>query len=72
MKQLTREQAAILGVYTGILLGPFSDLQAKIEEILGRPVWSHELGNQELMDLVKELIKPQLSELFATENENAN
>lgn len=33
-ERLTRRQAAIIGAYTGILCGPFSDLQEYAEEVL--------------------------------------
>lgn len=42
--KLTREQAAIIGVFTGIACGPFSDIHKKAEELLGRPVFTHEMG----------------------------
>lgn len=44
MRRLTAEQAAIIGAYTGVLCGPFSDLHEYIEKKLGRPVFTHELG----------------------------
>ena len=44
--KLTREQAAIIGVFTGISCGPFSDVHKKAEELLGRPVLTHEMGNE--------------------------
>lgn len=43
MQKLSRDQAAVIGAYTGILCGPFSDLQAYAEKVMGRPVWTHEM-----------------------------
>lgn len=40
---LTSEQAAVVGAYTGYLVGSFITMQTYIEERLGRPVWHHEL-----------------------------
>ena len=54
---MTKREAAIVGAYTGILLGDFSDLHGYIEEILGRPVFTHELGNKELAEHIKDVSK---------------
>lgn len=67
--RLTREQAAIIGAYTGICCGPFSDLHAKIEEVIGRPVWTHEMANKETMKEVRAAAKTQFLELCALEEE---
>lgn len=52
---LTKEQAAIIGAYTGILCGPFQDLHEYAERVLGRPVWTHQFPSlfQELKDAAK-------------------
>ena len=55
--RLTKRQAAIIGAYTGYVIGPFGDIHAYIEEILGRPVWTHELGSQAMQDEVTEKSK---------------
>jgi hypothetical protein len=57
--KLTREQAAIIGAYTGYTCGPFEDIHRKIEEVLGRPVWTHEMASDKLCDEVREKLKPQ-------------
>lgn len=36
MERLTKQQAAIIGAYTGIVAGPFSDLHEYAEKIMGR------------------------------------
>lgn len=38
MERLTKEQAAIIGTFTGILAGPFSDLQEYAETKLGKGI----------------------------------
>lgn len=40
--RLTKEQAAIIGAYTGYAAGPFSDIHGYAEKVLGRPVWTHQ------------------------------
>lgn len=69
---LTREQAAIIGAFTGILCGPFEDLHQYIEKVMGRPVWTHEMGDRETMERIKELAKPDFMMLLpkGTRTEN--
>lgn len=59
MTMLTKEQAAIIGVYTGISCGPFSDVHEKFEQLLGRPVWTHEMADKEIWNLAKEKVKDE-------------
>lgn len=65
IQKLTREQAAIIGAYTGIMCGPFGDVHAAIERVMGRPVWTHEMASSELMSEVRERIKPEFLALCA-------
>jgi hypothetical protein len=64
-EKLTREQAAIIGAFTGILCGPFPDMHKKIEDLMGRPVWTHEMGDKELMQQVRDLAKPDFLAICA-------
>ena len=57
--RLTREQAAIVGAFTGIACGPFSDIHKTVERVLGCPVLTHEMARKALWDEVKEKIKPE-------------
>jgi hypothetical protein len=56
--RLTKEQAAIIGAYTGITCGPFGDVQEYVEKILDRPVWTHEFADKELSKEIKKKSKP--------------
>ena len=51
---MTKEEAAIVSAYTGILIGEFSDFHEYIEKILCRPVFTHELANKEICVEIKE------------------
>lgn len=57
--KLTREQAAIIGVFTGVACGPFSDIHEKAEKLLGRPVFTHEMGDPEIWEELKRKVKPE-------------
>lgn len=53
MQRLTKEQAAVIGAFTGITAGPFSDIHEYAERILGRPVWTHQFANEHVMAELK-------------------
>lgn len=46
MQRLTKEQAAIIGAYTGFCCGNFADIQLYADRLLGRPTWTHEFANE--------------------------
>jgi hypothetical protein len=50
---MTRQEAAIVSAYTGVLIGRFSDLHRYIETLLDRPVFTHELADNSLFDKIK-------------------
>lgn len=58
-KKLTKKQAAIIGAYTGIACGPFSDIHSLAEKLLERPIFTHEFGTGEL----KEKVAPMFLEI---------
>lgn len=64
MNRLNKEQAAIIGAYTGILVGPFAEMHEYIEKLLGRPVWTHELADPVLVEKIKVAAKPDLMKII--------
>ncbi len=63
--RLTKEQAAIIGAYTGFLCGQFSDMHELIERVMGRPVWTHEMGNPDFMEKVRKAVQPEFLSICA-------
>ena len=57
--KLTKEQAAIIGLFTGVSCGPFADVQQLAEELTGRPIFTHEFARKETWDEVKNAVRPQ-------------
>lgn len=55
---MTKREAAIVSAYTGILLGSFGDMQEYADELLGEPTWTHQFGDADFADRLKELAKP--------------
>lgn len=54
---MTRRESAIIGAYTGILAGPFDAMHEYIEEIMERPVFTHEMGSESVMEQIKDASK---------------
>lgn len=57
MDRLTKEQAAIVGAYTGFAAGPFADIQEYAERVLGRPIWTHEFADKKVAAKLREASK---------------
>lgn len=55
---MTKREAAIVSAYTGILLGEFGEMHKYIETLFGRPVFTHELGDERFFEKLKTLSKP--------------
>lgn len=55
--RLTREQAAIVGAYTGFTAGPFGDVHEYAERLFGRPIWSHQFADEGFANELRERAK---------------
>lgn len=67
MKKLTKEQAVVLSGFTGILMCNFSDLQADVERRVGNPVYTHQFGNKEFSEEVKNLYRSDFMKIMPIE-----
>jgi hypothetical protein len=65
MQRLTKEQAAIIGAYTGIICGNFGDIQLYADKILSRPTWTHEFANKDFVEELKTVAKEDFIALCA-------
>ncbi len=54
---MTKQEAAIVSAYTGILIGEFSDMHKYVERKLNRPVWTHEMGSKKVAEQIKQASK---------------
>ena len=55
---MTKQERLIVSAYTGVLMCDMSDLQEYIEKVLNRPVWTHELGDKNVLAEIKEKVRP--------------
>jgi hypothetical protein len=63
--RLSRRQAAIISAYTGFLAGPFEDMHAYAEKVLGRQIWTHHFADEKLSDELREKSKPDFEAICA-------
>ncbi len=56
--RLTKEQAAIIGAYTGFAAGSFGDVQEYAEKVLGRPIFTHEFADKALVEKLRDASRP--------------
>lgn len=71
-KRLTKEQAAIIGAFTGIACGPFRDIHEYAERKLGRSVWSHQFAVRLFMDELKEAAREDFLALAYADEDAAD
>lgn len=64
---LTKQEALVLSAYTGIMfVQEFSDLHEFIEYKLDRPVWTHELAKEGVVEEIKEAVYEEAMKIFST------
>lgn len=54
---MTKREKIVVSAYTGVLMCNFDDLHKYIEELFGRPVWTHEIANEKVQAEIKEKSK---------------
>ena len=64
MQKLTKEQGIVITGYTGFLACKFDDFHEDVEKRMGRPVFTHEMGNRDFMEnTVREAYKKDFLEM---------
>ena len=61
---MTKKEAVLVSAYTGYMLAPsFADVQEFCEDLLGRPIFTHEFAMDEVNKEIREKCKPMIIEL---------
>ena len=55
---MTKQERLIVSAYTGVLMCDFSEFQTYVEQLLQRPVFTHELAMYDVWREIKEKSKP--------------
>ena len=66
---MTKREGAVLTAYTGTLLVDFSSFHKYAEEILGRPIFTHEMASKELMKELKEASTDEFTDIMENQTE---
>lgn len=70
---MTKKESLIISAYTGFMIcKEFSDMHEFIEQVMERPVFTHEMGSEQFLKEVQERLKPQLIELIKNIEDNQN
>lgn len=67
--KLTRDQAAIIGAFTGIRCGPIEDIQKLGDELMGYPTLARDYANSEFLAALKKRCKPRFIEICASKED---
>ena len=54
---MTKREAAIVSAYTGFLIGDFADMHEYVEQIMGGPVWTHQMGDRAFVEKIRAAAK---------------
>lgn len=69
---MTKRECAIVMAYTGVVMlarDDFPIYHKYVEDIMGRPVWIHEMGSQVMADEIKKRSEADFMELCRTATE---
>ena len=55
---MTKQERLIVSAYTGVLMCDFSEFQTYVEQLLQRPVFTHELAMDDVWREIKEISIP--------------
>ena len=62
---MKREESLLISAYTGYMLCPqFSELHKYIEEVMGEPIFTHQLGSEEFNKVLRGKLQPRILELI--------
>lgn len=67
---MNKREKIVVSAYTGVLMCNIDDLHKYIEELLGRPVWTHEIANEKMQAEIKEKSKAEFLEICERETED--
>ena len=65
---MTKKEAVIVSAYTSTLLtNDFADVHKFCEELLERPIWTHEFSDKKVWEQIREKCKPLILEIIKNE-----
>lgn len=69
--RLTKQQAAIIGAYTGITCGPFNDIHEYVDSFPQfKGIMTHEFADKSIVEEIREAVKPSFLAICYVETES--
>ena len=65
---MTHKEAIAISAYTGFCFASFDEIHQFIEEVLGRPVFTHELARDDIWDNVRKNMQKNLDKYIHIED----
>ena len=70
---MKKQEAILVSAFTGFLLTKdFSDVHKFCEDLLGRPIWTHEFANRDVQEEIKEKCRPLILAMIENEVDTAH
>ncbi len=66
---MTLRERLIISAYTGVIMCDFDIFHKYITEVLDRPVFTPEFANPDVLEELKEKVKPEFLKLCGNEDE---
>lgn len=68
---MNKKEAVLISAFTGFLLTKnFADVHKFCEDLLGRPIWTHEFASRTIQEEIKEKCIPLIFEMIERETDN--
>ena len=67
---MTKREAAIVTAYTGFLIGDFHEFHKYAEDLMERPIFTHEFGDKTFMEKIKVKTKSDFVNIKIEESED--
>lgn len=62
---MTKQESLVLSAYTGYMLcKDFSEFHNYIEQVMERPVFTHELGDDRFVEELSDKVKPDVLDII--------
>ena len=65
---MTHKEAIAIFAYTGFCFAPFDEIHKFIEEVIGRPVFVHELARDDIWECIRKKMKKNLDAYIHVED----
>ena len=67
---MKKQEAILVSAFTGFLLTKdFSDVHKFCEDLLGRPIWTHEFASRTFQEEIEEKCRPSILEMIENETD---